>query len=74
MEQTLDIGREIITELKMKDIELDGGFRNFIILKVAESYNLGVEEGIKQGMDITCKAFEEKLGSIKDKIYLRKEE
>ena len=71
MEETIDIGIEIITKLKEKGIELDGGMRNFIILKVAESQGLGVEMGIKQGVDITCKAFEAKLDSIKDKVCLR---
>lgn len=71
MEDILDIGKEIITELKTKGIELDGGLRNFIILKVAEAQGLGVEIGIKQGVNLTCKAFEEKLGLIKDKVCLR---
>ncbi|HEY8890522.1 MAG TPA: hypothetical protein VIM70_09735 [Clostridium sp.] len=70
MEDTLDIGIEIITELKMKGIVLDGGLRNLIILKVAECYESGLEVGLRQGMDIAFREFEEKLNAVKERYIV----
>ena len=74
MQETIDIGIEIITKLKEKGIELDGGMKNFIIIKVAESRGLGVEAGIRLGMDIAFVEFEKKLETVKEQVYLRRKE
>jgi len=70
LDETIRIGREIIESLEEKGFELDGGLKNSIILLVAEAFETGREQGIKEGTGKAIDDLEKKLYDMRDKLIL----
>jgi hypothetical protein len=62
--EDLRIGREIIDLLKDNGIELEIGIKNQIILKVCEAYEMGRENGFREGLEESCNMIKDKLEGI----------
>lgn len=68
-DKVLDFGREIIKLLEEKGYGIDAGLGNSIIIKVAEAFETGKEQGIKNGIEQSCKELERKISYIRSKAY-----
>ena len=66
-DNTLNFGKEIIELLEEKGYGIDAGLGNSIILKVAEAFETGKEQGIKKGIKQACREMEIKISTIRSK-------
>jgi len=67
-DETMRVSKEIFNLLKEAGIELDVGLSNSIILKVADAFETGREQGVKKGIGKAIDEFENKLYIMRDKL------